>query len=1180
MHRLKGRKVSPRCIVPTGHARDRRSRALASGCAAALLVLSLLGCGGSASESEAGTQPQPQGAEVVGADGASVSLMLGQPGATVRVARDATGAPPLDASQQRAGAVYQFSPSGLAVGDAEIRVPFDVARAGGVHLAVAQPGGLWSVVPEARQEGSFLVARVSQLSYAVVLHDDAAQASSSGEDRAQTAAAPRPRLTVKPTTPITQTVPPWQLLAVRQAQTLGFDVELAHAKACAGSYTIELQALVIGASSNAANLFGAVRFVSLGERSLAGTQGTVSFERPFSSADNGSWFFGATAVCRRSAALPSAVAYVAVAPSGYDVGIAAGELPVIGTQPTDVSVIEGDTASFSASATGSTNLQWERSNDGGASYSAVPGAAGQSIALPTTTLADNGALLRLRAGNANGNVFSNAARLNVAERVVAPSISVEPADQSVLEGETASFSVVGSGKPLPTVQWQKRAGAAGAWADIPGATAGTYTTPPLSLADSGAQVRALLANRGGQAESRVATLTVRPRTIAPAITTGPQNATVPVGTRASFSVTATGTAPLSYRWLRNGSASGISDLGSSAFVDVVAADLGQPITVTVEVSNSAGTASASATLTAAPATTGAAVPQGGGTVTSPDNRVQLTFPAGALTADSRVTFTPIAPFALPAAPAFEDAALISGTTYRVDITGGTLNGNVPLRFKIVPPSAAAAAAGARSFKAATARPLDASPTDPQTSVLSCPDGTIVILNDASGEVSYDSGTGLQCSQGGASQVQIGLGLVVSPATRVSYATAATGNQKVLYGLGGTAGRMSYLYESDPTPSDPTTIRNYGVAVVLSNGTIAKVRLASAGAFDPPPQLLAFDGVGGLIVREVRLQTASPFLVTTCTVSKYVAVMGAQFGGFARSWSVPCPVLARVPRAIGFAETNLLRVDASTNGAEVVLASGDGYLDWMSFTNGTMLRAALPLRPRPTSQVGISPAFNLVDMVIDAAGAVWFAEFGSSLDMANCPTFDQRCVAVSKFDRFGTFIAQNTVATNGYPFRDARYGAQATQARLRLAPAGVTYAYGSAQALPSGSYVAGSVGVVTLAATDARLLSAGAVTGSEGLFVDDLVVDASGQSVVLLDRSAFNPSNIYGKFVARVAANGSLVGITKVPGSGFVSGATVRSPVAIDALGQVSSVYVTPNGTGQIDNFSFPVWQANVAKFTP
>jgi hypothetical protein len=666
VHRRKGRKVSRRCIVPTGLGQGRCSRALAAGCAAALLVLSLLGCGGSASESDTGDQQAPQAAEVVGADGASVSMLIGQPDATVRVARDATGAPPLNVAQQRAGAVYQFSPTGLAVGEAEIRVPFDAARAGAVQLAVAQPGGLWSVVPEARQEGSFLVARVSQLSYAVVLHDDVAPASSSSEARAQTAAAPRPRLTVKPTTSITQTVPPWNLLAVRQPQTLGFDVELTHAKACAGSYAVELQALVIGASGNPANIFGAVRFVSLGVRSIAGSQGVVSFERPFSSADNGSWFIGATALCRRAAAQPAPVVYLAVAPNGYDVRIAAGELPVIATQPSDVSVIEGDTASFSASVTGSTSLQWERSNDGGASYAAVPGATGQSIALPTT-LADDGALLRLRASNAKGNVFSNAARLNVAERVVAPSISVEPADQSVLEGETASFNVVGSGKPLPTVQWQRRLSAAGSWADIPAANANTYVTPPTALAADGQQFRAVLTNRAGQAESRAASLAVRPRIVAPAITTRPQDATVQAGSSAFFSVAATGTTPLSYRWLRNGSTTQVNDQGSSAFVSTGSADVGASITVTVEVSNAAGSVTASATLTV----TSAGVSSG--TINGPGG-AQLVVPAGALATavDLQIALATAGAPALPAT-GFDAAGAVyaitpHGTAFSVPAT--------------------------------------------------------------------------------------------------------------------------------------------------------------------------------------------------------------------------------------------------------------------------------------------------------------------------------------------------------------------------------------------------------------------------------------------------------------------------------------------------------------------------------
>lgn len=86
---------------------------------------------------------------------------------------------------------------------------------------MALPGGSWSAVPAAREEGGYLVARVSQLSFAVAVSTDAAPPAGADKARAQAAAALRARLTVKPTTPITQTVPALQPLAVRQPITLG-----------------------------------------------------------------------------------------------------------------------------------------------------------------------------------------------------------------------------------------------------------------------------------------------------------------------------------------------------------------------------------------------------------------------------------------------------------------------------------------------------------------------------------------------------------------------------------------------------------------------------------------------------------------------------------------------------------------------------------------------------------------------------------------------------------------------------------------------------------------------------------------------------------------------------------------------------------------------------------------------
>src|ERR1700682_4305745 len=63
---------------------------------------------------------------------------------------------------------------------------------------------------------------------------------------------------------------------------------------------------------------------------------------------------------------------------------------------------------------------------------------------------------------------------------VAPTISTQPANQSVSDGAKATFSVVadGGGASL-TYQWKKGT------ATIAGATSASYVTPALTLSDSG-----------------------------------------------------------------------------------------------------------------------------------------------------------------------------------------------------------------------------------------------------------------------------------------------------------------------------------------------------------------------------------------------------------------------------------------------------------------------------------------------------------------------------------------------------------------------------------------------------------------------------------------------------------------------------------------------------------------------
>jgi len=87
---------------------------------------------------------------------------------------------------------------------------------------------------------------------------------------------------------------------------------------------------------------------------------------------------------------------------------------------------------------------------------------------------------------------------------VSPSIVTQPASQTVNLGQTATFTVVATGSPAPTYQWQRNG------SSLTGATAVSYTTPAAILADSGATFRVVVTNSVNSVTSNSVTLTVDP----------------------------------------------------------------------------------------------------------------------------------------------------------------------------------------------------------------------------------------------------------------------------------------------------------------------------------------------------------------------------------------------------------------------------------------------------------------------------------------------------------------------------------------------------------------------------------------------------------------------------------------------------------------------------------------------
>lgn len=176
-------------------------------------------------------------------------------------------------------------------------------------------------------------------------------------------------------------------------------------------------------------------------------------------------------------------------------------------------------------------------------------------------------------GSSNGNPGTT----------LAPTISTPPANQSVAAGQTATFNVMATGTAPLTYQWKKNG------TDV-GTNSDSYTTPPTTAADDGAKIIVTVSNSAGSMTSGAATLTVTSTAVAPTITTQPASLTVTTGQPATFTVAASGTAPLSYQWEKNGANVGSNSTSYSIPVTALTDNNAQII---VKVSNSAGSKTSS-----------------------------------------------------------------------------------------------------------------------------------------------------------------------------------------------------------------------------------------------------------------------------------------------------------------------------------------------------------------------------------------------------------------------------------------------------------------------------------------------------------------------------------------------------------------------------------------------------------
>ncbi|AWA28795.1 hypothetical protein HYN48_01095 [Flavobacterium magnum] len=230
------------------------------------------------------------------------------------------------------------------------------------------------------------------------------------------------------------------------------------------------------------------------------------------------------------------------------VAVTVNKAVAITAQPQGVSILPADNTSFSVTATGTgiSSYVWEVNN--GSGWSTVTdggvysGATTSTLALTNVTSGMNQYQYRVTvSGTAPcAPVTSDPAILTV----TTISISAQPQSQTICSNTGVTFSVSTAGGTPSSYQWQYRVNSAGTFADIPSATASSYSIPSgLTSANTGNQYQVVI--NGGSLVSNVATLTVNDVV---AINSNPSTQTVcSSASSVTFTVGATGTG-LTYQW--------------------------------------------------------------------------------------------------------------------------------------------------------------------------------------------------------------------------------------------------------------------------------------------------------------------------------------------------------------------------------------------------------------------------------------------------------------------------------------------------------------------------------------------------------------------------------------------------------------------------------------------------------
>ena len=234
--------------------------------------------------------------------------------------------------------------------------------------------------------------------------------------------------------------------------------------------------------------------------------------------------------------LPGATGWQSTFASQPSLNTSAVLLPSITTPPRSRDALAGSNVFLSVAAKGTLPLhyQWRFSGNN------IPGATATNLAIQNFQLTNAGSYQVVITNDFYEIITSAVATVTL---VTAPSITSQPAGESLKLGSNVTLQVTAAGTGPLAYQWRLNGAKLSNGSHVSGATNAALTLTNVTTNNAGNYV-VVVTNAFASATSSVASVIV---VVPPSITTQPANANPPPGGIATFSVNAAGT-PLNYIW--------------------------------------------------------------------------------------------------------------------------------------------------------------------------------------------------------------------------------------------------------------------------------------------------------------------------------------------------------------------------------------------------------------------------------------------------------------------------------------------------------------------------------------------------------------------------------------------------------------------------------------------------------